>query len=58
MYFATICVHAGRPHGELAQADHTFYFSLQKLKNPGLRIPYYTLSVQHQEQCPALVRGM
>ena len=34
-----------------------FFFAEIK-KNPGLRIPYYILSVQHPEQCPALVRGM
>ena len=42
----------------LLKLNHMFYFSLQKLKIPGLRIPYYILSVQHPEQCPALARGM
>ena len=63
MYFTTICVHTG-PSSWWTCSNWTtrslpfFYFSLQKLKNPGLCIPYYILRVQHPQQCPALVRGM
>ena len=48
----------GRPRGELAQTEPHVLFFFAEIKNPGLRIPYYILSVQHPEQCPALVRGM
>ena len=46
----------------LLKLNHTESFILlfffAEIRKSWATIPYYILSVQHPEQCPALVRGM